>query len=69
MDLYNSNDRYDIMNHLNDDEKKNITTSVDYGRIIIWNFVFVLASTIVIIYYINLKNKEVISLISKKVKK
>ena len=69
MDLYNSNDRYDIMNHLNDDEKKNNTPSVDYGRIISWNLVFVLASTIVIIYYINLKNKEVISLISKKVKK
>lgn len=56
--LYNTkkNKRYDVFKEMKKNPNKNSGSSSD--NVIIWNFIFVLVSSVIIITYINLKFKE-----------
>ncbi len=64
-ELYDSEDKYDVFEEYNKSlkEAKKAERAV-YNRIIIWNFVFVVISTVVIILYVNKSNKKLLETIN-----
>jgi thiol-disulfide isomerase/thioredoxin len=64
-DLYDSEDRYDVFEEYNKSLKEaEKAEKAVYNRIIIWNFVFVVISTAVIMLYVNKSNKKLLETIN-----
>ena len=64
-DLYDSKEKYDVFEEYNKSLKKAAKAErAVYDRIIIWNFVFVVISTAVIMFYVNKSNKKLLEAIN-----
>ena len=64
-DLYESKEKYDVFEEYNKSLKKAAKAErAVYDRIIIWNFVFVVISTAVIMFYVNKSNKKLLEAIN-----
>ncbi len=58
-DLYNSEDRYDVFEKMNNPESDEKEEKVNILPIIIWNLVFVLIGTISVVGFIQSENKKI----------
>ena len=56
MDLYNSEDKYDVFEEMNKDDKKSEGTSS--GVVVVWNFIFLCISTGAIMAFVNYKDNK-----------
>lgn len=65
MAVYNSEDRYDVMEEMKEAKKQEENSKISGTQVIFWNFLFVLASTMTILSYNMKKFKD----LSKKIEK